>query len=110
MGLISICNGIMGADAVRPPVLFTDCAKVIASSGASSYLRLIEVMELHRFDPAKYDSDIDSQIDSLPNLQSHAKNNQEEPTPATDDSEDVKLSQNTNRTDFEPKSDQNPAE
>ena len=38
VGFISICNGITGADAVRLPVLFTDCAKVIASSGASSYL------------------------------------------------------------------------
>ena len=36
VGFISMCNG---ADAVRPPVLFTDCAKVIASSGTSSYLR-----------------------------------------------------------------------
>ena len=36
-GFISICNGIIGADSVRPLVLFTDCAKVIASCGASSY-------------------------------------------------------------------------
>ena len=34
-----ICNGIMGADAVAVPVLFTDCVKVIGSGGASSYLR-----------------------------------------------------------------------
>ena len=38
VGFISICNGITGADAIGLPVLFTDCAKVIASSGASSYL------------------------------------------------------------------------
>ena len=35
VGFISICNGIIGADAIGLPVLFTDCAKVIASSGAS---------------------------------------------------------------------------
>ena len=39
VGVISICNGIIGADAIGLPVLFTDCAKVIASSGVSSYLR-----------------------------------------------------------------------
>ena len=33
----------------------------------------------------EYNSDIDSQIDVLPDLQSHAENNQEEPTPDTDD-------------------------
>ena len=55
----------------------------------------------------EYDLDIDGQTDTLPDLQSHAKNNQEEPTPTTGDSE---LSQDTNRTDFEPKSVQNPAE
>ena len=38
VGFISICNGIIGADAIGLPVLFTDCAKVIASSGALSYL------------------------------------------------------------------------
>ena len=38
VGFISICNGIIGADAVGLPVLFTDCAKVIAFSGALSYL------------------------------------------------------------------------
>ena len=38
VGFISICNGIIGADAVGLPVLFTDCAKAIASGGASSYL------------------------------------------------------------------------
>ena len=48
--------------------------------------------------------------DTLQDLQSHAKNNQEEPTPTTGDSEDFKLSQDTNRTDPEPKSVQNPAE
>ena len=58
----------------------------------------------------EYDSDIDSQIDTLPDLQSHAKNNQEEPTPATGDSEDPKLPQDTKRTDPQPKSVQNPAE
>ena len=50
----------------------------------------------------EYDSDINGQIDTLPDLQSHAKNNQEEPTPATGDSEDPKLSQDTNRTDPQP--------
>ena len=39
----------------------------------------------------EYDSDINGQIDTLPDLQSHAKNNQEEPTPTTDDSEDPEL-------------------
>ena len=58
----------------------------------------------------EYDSDIDGQIDTLPDLQSHAKNNQEEPSPTTGDSEDPKLSQDTNRTDLEPKSVQNSAE
>ena len=38
VGFISMCNGIIGADAVGDPVLFTDCAKVIASGGVSSYL------------------------------------------------------------------------
>ena len=38
VGFISMCNGIIGADAIGLPVLFTDCAKVIASGGASSYL------------------------------------------------------------------------
>ena len=50
----------------------------------------------------EYDSDIDNQIDTLPDLQLHAKNNQEEPTPATGDSEDPKLSQDTNKTDPQP--------
>ena len=36
VGFISICNGIIGVDAVGPLVPFTDCAKVIASGGASS--------------------------------------------------------------------------
>ena len=39
VGFISICNGIIGADAIGLPVLFTDCVKVIGSSGASSYLK-----------------------------------------------------------------------
>ena len=39
VGFISICNGIIGADAVGLPVLFTDCVKVIGSGRASSYLR-----------------------------------------------------------------------
>ena len=34
VGFISICNGIIGVDAIGPPVPFTDCAKVIASGGA----------------------------------------------------------------------------
>ena len=38
VGFISICNGIIGADAVGLPVLFTDCVKVIGSGGASLYL------------------------------------------------------------------------
>ena len=38
VGFISICNAIIAADAVGLPVLFTDCAKVIASGGVSSYL------------------------------------------------------------------------
>ena len=39
VGFMSICNGIIGADAVGLPVLFTDYVKVIGSGGASSYLR-----------------------------------------------------------------------
>ena len=39
MGCISKCNGIIGVDAIEPPVLFEDGEKAIASSGASSYLR-----------------------------------------------------------------------
>ena len=58
----------------------------------------------------EYNSDIDDQIDTLPDLQSHVENNQEEPTPDTGDSEDPKLPQDTNRTDPQPKSVQNPAE
>ena len=38
VGFISICNGIIDADANGLPVLFTDCVKAIGSSGASSYL------------------------------------------------------------------------
>ena len=52
----------------------------------------------------EYDLDIDGQVDTLPDLQSHAENNQEESTPTTGDSEDPELSQDTNRTDLEPKS------
>ena len=36
----------------------------------------------------EFDLDIDGKIDSLPDLQSHAENNQEESTPATGNSED----------------------
>ena len=39
VGFMSMCKGIIGADAVGLPVLFTDCVKVIGSSGVSSYLR-----------------------------------------------------------------------
>ena len=38
VGFMSICNGIIGADAIGLPVLFTDCVKVIGFSGVSSYL------------------------------------------------------------------------
>ena len=58
----------------------------------------------------EYNSDINGQIDTLPDLQSHAKNNQVEPTLAAGDSEDLKLPQDTNRTDPQPESVQNPAE
>ena len=58
----------------------------------------------------EYDLDINGQIDTLPDLQSHAKNNQEEPTLTTGNSEDLELSQDTKRTGFEPESVQNPAE
>ena len=58
----------------------------------------------------EYDSDINSNIDTLPDLQSHAEHNQEKPTPTTGDSEDPEHSQDTNRADFEPVSVQNPAE
>ena len=33
-----MCNGIIGADAIELPVLFTDCAKVIGFRGLPSYL------------------------------------------------------------------------
>ena len=33
VGFVSICNGIIGADAIALPVLFTDCVKFIGSSG-----------------------------------------------------------------------------
>ena len=33
VGFISICNGIIGANAVGLPVLFTDSVKVIGSGG-----------------------------------------------------------------------------
>ena len=39
VGFINLCNGIIAADAIGLPVLFTDCVKVIGSSEASSYLR-----------------------------------------------------------------------
>ena len=39
VGFISICNGIIDADAVGLLVLFTDCVKVIGSGGMSSYIR-----------------------------------------------------------------------
>ena len=38
VGFMIICNGIIGTDAVGLTMLFTDCAKVIASGRASSYL------------------------------------------------------------------------
>ena len=38
VGFISMCNGIIGADAIELLVLLTDCAKVIASGGVLSYL------------------------------------------------------------------------
>ena len=44
--------GIIGVDAVGPLVLFEDCGKTIASGGASSYLGVMEVMELCKFDLA----------------------------------------------------------
>ena len=46
VGFISKCNGIIGVDAVGPPVLFEGCGKAIASGGATSYLRVMEVMEV----------------------------------------------------------------
>ena len=51
VGFMSICNGIIGADAIGLPVLFTECAKVIAYGGALPYLGVMEVMLLHKFDP-----------------------------------------------------------
>ena len=38
VGFISICNDIIGADAIGLPVLFADCVKVIGSGGVSLYL------------------------------------------------------------------------
>ena len=58
----------------------------------------------------EYDSDINNQIDTPPDSQSHAKNNQEESTPTTGDSEDSEFPQDTKRTDPQPKPVQNPAE
>ena len=52
VGFISKYNGIIGADAVRPPVLFEDCGKTIASGGASSYLRCDGGDGLCKFDLA----------------------------------------------------------
>ena len=48
---MSICNGIIGADAVGLPVIFTDCTKAIGSDEASSTSEVIEVTVLHKFDP-----------------------------------------------------------
>ena len=39
VGFISMCNGIIGANAIGLPILFTDCVKVIGSSGVLSYHR-----------------------------------------------------------------------
>ena len=58
----------------------------------------------------EYDSDIDGQIDTPPDLQSHAENNQEESTPTTGNSEDPEFPQDTNRIDPQPEPVQNPAE
>ena len=58
----------------------------------------------------EYDPDIDGQTERLPDLQSHAENNREEPTITTGDSEDSGLLQNTIRTDPEPEAVQNSAE
>ena len=55
----------------------------------------------------EYDSDIDGQIDTLPDLVTCQKQPR---TPTAGDSKDPELSQDTNRTDFEPESVQNPAE
>ena len=51
VGFMSICNGIIGADAIGLPVLFTDCVKVIGSSGVSSYHRGDWGDGIHKFGP-----------------------------------------------------------
>ena len=48
VGFISICNGIIGADAIGLPVLFTDCKSLVEHCHTSG---VIEVMVLHKFDP-----------------------------------------------------------
>ena len=57
----------------------------------------------------EYDSDRDGQTKTLLDLQSHAENNQEDPNPATGDSKDPERPQDTNRTNPQPESVQNPS-
>ena len=51
VGFMSICNGIIGADAVGLPVLFT--VKIIGSSRVEHHhtSEVIELMVLHKFGP-----------------------------------------------------------
>ena len=52
VGFISICNGIIGTDAIGLPVLFTVYVKVIESLVECHHtLEGIEVTVLHKFDP-----------------------------------------------------------
>ena len=51
VGFMSICNGIIGVDAIGLPVLFTDCVKVIGFMEHCHTLEVIEVMVLHKFGP-----------------------------------------------------------
>ena len=51
VGFISICNGIIGADAIGLPVLFTVCVKVIGSVKYHHTSEGNEVMVLHKFGP-----------------------------------------------------------
>ena len=80
----------------------------LCSHGSTIYAKLVQMekqIQTHCLYPhsqintPEYDSNIDGQIDTPPDSQSHAKNNQKESTPTTGDSEDPKFPQDTNRTD-----------
>ena len=43
---MSMCNGSIGADAIKLPALFTFCVKDIGSNGVLSYCKGMEVVTL----------------------------------------------------------------